>query len=247
LPGQRQYPQQLGSSGARLRASYDQAHTWKPSERFQHEWGIEVIGEDRNDVAVEARVNAWARSTSEAKELLRQITIDTSGESIRDNGPHFLFNKGYGINYKLHIPRHLSVDLKSMNGGIQIAHLDSNIGFDTTNGGVDLNDLAGDVHGQTVNGGLSIQLTGKRWQGKSLRAETTNGGVELGIPQDYSAHLETGTVNGGLEFNFPVTINGDLTRKHISLDLGGGGPTIHVETTNGGVSVSHKVESSESM
>src|ERR1700748_185688 len=75
--------------------------------------GIEVIGEDRNDIAVEARVIAWAGSTSEAKDVLRQITIETSGDSIRDNGPRFHWsNKGYGINYKLHVPRHLSVDLK---------------------------------------------------------------------------------------------------------------------------------------
>jgi DUF4097 and DUF4098 domain-containing protein YvlB len=209
--------------------------------------GIEVIGEDRNDVAVEARVTAWAGSASEAKDILRQIAIETSGDSIRDNGPRFHWgSKGYGINYKLHVPRHLSVDLKSMNGGIDIAHLDSTIRFDTTNGGVELADLAGDVHGQTVNGGLSIQLTGDRWRGKGLDAETTNGGVELGIPEGYSAHLETGTVNGGFEFAFPITLQGDI-KKHLSIDLGKGGPTIHAKTTNGGVSVSHKTNSGEAM
>jgi DUF4097 and DUF4098 domain-containing protein YvlB len=209
--------------------------------------GIEVIGEDRNDVAVEARVIAWAGSASDAKDVLRQIVIETSGDSIRDSGPRFHWgNKGYGVNYKLHVPRHLSVDLKSMNGGIDIAHLDSTIAFDTTNGGVDLNDLAGDVHGQTVNGGLSIQLTGDRWHGKGLNAETTNGGVELGIPEGYSAHLETGTVNGGFEFAFPITLQGDI-KKHLSMDLGSGGPTIHAETTNGGVNVSHKINNGEAM
>jgi DUF4097 and DUF4098 domain-containing protein YvlB len=206
--------------------------------------GIEVIGEDRSDIAVEARINAWASSSSEAKEIIGQVAIETSNNSIHDTGPSFHWsNKGYGINYKLHVPKHLSVDLKSMNGGIDIAHLDGNIAFDTTNGGVELNDLAGDVHGHTVNGGLSIQLTGNSWQGKGVRVETTNGGVELGIPQDYSAHLETGTVNGGLEFNFPVKVNGALNSKRLSLDLGSGGPTIHAETTNGGVSLSHKTES----
>lgn len=209
--------------------------------------GIQVIGEDRKDIAVEARVIAWAGSVSEAKDILRQVAIETSGDSIRDNGPHLHWgNKGYGINYKLRVPRHLSVDLKSMNGGIDIAHLDSTIGFNTTNGGVELNDLAGDVHGQTVNGGLSIQLTGDHWNGKGLNAETTNGGVELGIPEGYSAHLETGTVNGGFEFNFPITLQGDI-KKHLSMDLGNGGPTIHAETTNGGVSVSHKTSSGEAM
>lgn len=200
--------------------------------------GIRVIGEDRNNISVEARVYAWAGSPSEAKEILRQISIEAGGDSIRNNGPHFYFgNKGYAVDYKLRVPRSLAVALKSTNGGIRISHLNSDIGFETTNGGVDLEDLAGDVHGETTNGGLSVLLTGNRWNGKGLHAETTNGSVELYLPEGYSAHLETATVNGGFTFNVPLTFSGDV-KKHLSLDLGQGGPTIHVETTNGGVTVS---------
>ncbi|MGC1296384.1 MAG: hypothetical protein WA869_15225 [Alloacidobacterium sp.] len=210
--------------------------------------GIQVIGEDRPDIAIEARVSAWAGSLSEAKDILRQVSIETSGDSIRDSGPRFHFgSKGYGIDYKLHVPRGLSVDLKSTNGGINIAHLDSEVAFDTTNGGVQLTDVAGDVHGQTVNGGLSVELTGDRWRGKGLNAETTNGGIVLSVPEGYSAHLETGTVNGGVVLGFPVKVNGDLSKKHLSLDLGNGGPTIHVETTNGGVSIKHEKDTQASM
>src|SRR5271163_2677667 len=199
--------------------------------------GIEVSGEDRSDVVIEARVSAWANSEADARNILKQVSIETSGDSIRDNGPHFhLGSSGYGVNYRLRVPRKLGVDLKSENGGIDIAHLEGQIRFDTTNGGVDLNDLAGDVHGSTVNGGLDIALTGKSWSGQGLNAETTNGGVSLKIPSGYSAHLETGTVNGGISVNFPITIQGDI-KNRLSTNLGSGGPTIHAETTNGGVEI----------
>lgn len=201
--------------------------------------GIEVTGEDRSDVIVEARVEAWAGSEADAKDILRKVTIETSGDSIRDNGPHFhMGNTGYGVNYRLRVPRRLAVDLKSENGGIDIAHLEGDIHFDTTNGGVGLDDLAGDVHGSTVNGGLDISLTGDRWRGKGLSAETTNGGVSLKIPNQYSAHLETGTVNGGISLNFPITIQGEI-KNRLSTNLGSGGATIHAETTNGGVEINH--------
>jgi hypothetical protein len=199
--------------------------------------GIEVTGEDRSDVQIEARVEAWAGSESDARNILKQVTIETSGDNIRDSGPHFhLGNSGYGVNYRVRVPRQLAVDLKSENGGIEIANLDGEIRFDTTNGGVSLNDLAGDVHGSTVNGGLDITLSGKSWRGQGLNAETTNGGVTLRIPEHYSAHLETGTVNGGISLNFPVTIQGDI-KNRLSTNLGSGGPTIHAETTNGGVQI----------
>jgi len=199
--------------------------------------GIEVTGEDRNDVVIEARVQAWAGSEADAKGILKQIAIETSGDNIRDTGPHFhMGNTGYGVNYRIRVPRKLAVDLKSENGGIDIAHLEGDIHFDTTNGGVGLDDLAGDVHGSTVNGGLDIALTGDRWRGKGLSAETTNGGLSLKIPEHYSAHLETGTVNGGIEVNFPITVQGEI-KNRLSADLGGGGPTIRAETTNGGVEI----------
>jgi len=200
--------------------------------------GIEVTGEDRSDVLVEARVQAWSGSEADARNILKQVAIETSGDSIRDDGPHFhMGNSGYGVNYRLRVPRRLAVDLKSDNGGIDIAHLEGDIRFDTTNGGVGLDDLAGDVHGSTVNGGLDISLTGDRWRGQGLHAETTNGGVSLKIPSGYSAHLETGTVNGGISVNFPITIQGDI-KNRLSTNLGSGGPTIHAETTNGGVEIS---------
>ncbi len=199
--------------------------------------GIEVSGEDRSDVAVEARVQAWAGSEADARNILKQVTIETSGDNIRDNGPHSHWgNSGYGVNCRLRVPRKLAVDLKSENGGIDIAHLDGEIHFDTTNGGVGLKDLAGNVNGSTVNGGLDIALSGDRWQGKGLNAETTNGGVSLSIPGHYSAQLETGTVNGGIHVDFPITIQGDI-KNRLNTTLGSGGPTIHAETTNGGVEI----------
>ena len=144
--------------------------------------GIEIMGEDRTDVKIEARVQASAGSESDARKILQQVMIETSGDSIRDSGPHFhLGSSGYSVNYRVRVPRKLSVDLKSMNGGIEIAKLEGQIRFDTTNGGVDLKDLAGNVRGSTVNGGLDISLSGERWRGEGLNAETTNGGVTLKI------------------------------------------------------------------
>lgn len=202
--------------------------------------GIDVIGEDRNDVELEARVTTWAPSDSEAASLLRQVTIDTNDGDIRDHGPHpsFFGRDGYSIDYHLHVPEHVAADLHTMNGGIDLTRLNGSLHFDTTNGGVNLDQLAGDVEGHTVNGGLNITLAGDRWQGDGLRADTTNGGIDLRLPDHYSAHLETATVNGGISLNFPITVQGDI-KNHLTTDLGTGGPTIHVQTVNGGISISH--------
>ena len=107
------------------------------------------------------------------------------------------------------------------------------------NGGVHLTDVAGDVQGSTTNGGLHIELTGSSWDGEGLDVETTNGGVTIRVPEDYSARLETGTVNGGIDLDFPVTVQGRIGRR-LTTTLGDGGPTIRAFTTNGGVRVTRR-------
>lgn len=202
--------------------------------------GIEVTGENRQDVALEARVTAWAPTEAEASHLLSQIMIDTTNGDVHDSGPRpsFFGHSGYSIDYHLHVPEHIAADLHTTNGGIELTRLTGNLRFETTNGGVNLDQLSGDVEGHTVNGGLNISLAGDRWQGEGLHAGTTNGGVDMRIPDHYSAHLETATVNGGISVDFPVTIQGEI-KNHLNTDLGSGGPTIHVQTVNGGISISH--------
>jgi hypothetical protein len=93
------------------------------------------------------------------------------------------------------------------------------------------------VHGQTTNGGLHIELAGPRWDGQGMDVATTNGGVHLAVPENYSARLEGSTVNGGMHVDFPVTVQGKITHQ-ISTNLGAGGALLRVKTTNGGVHVS---------
>ena len=202
--------------------------------------GIEVIGEDRHDIALEARVIAQDSSKQDAEKLIKEIKILTDG-SIRAEGPSSgllssLFGGTWYVNFRLHVPRHLAAQLHSENGGIDIANIDGNISAHTTNGGLTLSDLGGKVHAITTNGGVDITLKGTQWHGEGLYAKSTNGGVNIKAPDNYSAHLVAATVNGGISVAFPITVHGSI-RNHIDTQIGQGGPIIQVETTNGGVSM----------
>ena len=63
------------------------------------------------------------------------------------------------------------------------------INADTTNGGLTLDDLGGEVQPRTVNGGLHVKLDGTQWRGGGLFAKSTNGGITVKAPDNYSAHL----------------------------------------------------------
>ena len=151
-------------------------------------------------------------------------------------GPATDNTKNWSVSFEIFVPRRADLNIKTYNGGIAITGVHGNIQFDAMNGGVSLKGLGGDVEGKTMNGGLNVDLAGDRWDGTKLDARTTNGGVNLTMPERYSAHFETATVNGRLNVDMPMTVRGEIGRK-LTTELGAGGPTIHVETTNGGVNV----------
>ena len=136
------------------------------------------------------------------------------------------------------VPEKSNLDLETLNGGISIEDVNGEIKAEAVNGGLKLAQLAGDVDVHTTNGGVSVELHGKKWQGKGLDASTTNGGVKVWIPENYNADLETGTVNGTVDFDFPIMVQGRIS-KSIRATLGDGGPKIRIVTTNGGVKLKH--------
>ena len=197
---------------------------------------ITISGWDRNEILVRARKQAWARSESDAREMLGGITIGRDGTIRADGRSNSARNTGWAVSYDISVPRKLDLDLETLNGSIRVADVNGRVTFDATNGSVTLENMAGDVRGETTNGSMNVVLTGTKWDGAGLDVRTTNGSVRLTIPDGFNARLETGTTNGGMNFDFPITIQGQVSRR-ITTDLGSGGPPVRAVTTNGSVSV----------
>lgn len=199
--------------------------------------GVAVTGSERSDVMIQAMVQARAETEVRAREIAGEVAIRTDGGTIRAEGPKAGEDESWSVSFRLSAPARTDLSLETLNGGIGIEGVSGNLEFRAVNGGVRLVDVSGYVSGSTTNGGLSIELTGDGWEGEGLDVRTTNGGVELRIPEGYSARLETGTVNGRLDIGFPVTVQGRLD-KMLTTELGSGGKLIRARTTNGGVKIS---------
>lgn len=199
--------------------------------------GVSVKGGDGTEVTVRACVNSWAKTDAEAQAIARNITISQSGLIKADNGSD---ENNWGVSFQVTVPRNHDLKLTAKNGGISISGVDGDLYFDTVNGGISLYDVAGDVRGKTTNGGLHVKLAGSSWRGAGLDVITTNGGVNLSLPEGYAANVETGTVNGGYKTDFPA-LNVERTERwkavKVNTPLNGGGAPIKVITTNGGVNI----------
>ncbi len=195
--------------------------------------GIRIHGWDNQDVLVKACIHASASTVEDAGALLKEVKIVRGPGDLRPDGPSSSDSKHWDVSYEIWMPNQSNVQAHAINGGITIESLDGQIRFRTQNGGVSLVDVAGDVDGSTQNGGVTVLLNGSTWHGAGLDVKTQNGGVNVSVPEGYSAQVEASTVNGGMHVDFPVQLNG----KTISFNLGSGGPTVRTTTVNGGVTI----------
>lgn len=200
--------------------------------------GISVKGWTRNDILVRAQVRTAAPSESEASLLAAQVSLQAAAGRIAAAGPVASDQSHWSVSYEVFVPQQSDLSLTTHNGGIGVSDVQGQIEFQAQNGGIHLARLGGAVKGGTQNGGLHIELAGNRWNGQGLDVRSVNGGVHLAMPSNYSAHLEAGTTNGRVSSEVPELATPNEKRpKQIGVDLGGGGPTLRVITTNGSVHI----------
>ena len=202
--------------------------------------GISVTGWDRNQIRVTAKVQAWSRRGEDSESIAQGVMVRAEDGLIEAEGPRFDGRRnraGWSVSYRIMVPNDSDLDLESMNGGISVEQINGQIRIATLNGGLNLEDVSGEVRGRTTNGGIDVVVGGSRWNGTSLDVQTTNGGVELTLPDGFQADLEVGTTNGTFRIDFPITVQGRIDRRHLRTELNGGGPMVRAITTNGSVVV----------
>jgi hypothetical protein len=200
--------------------------------------GVIVESWPGSEIEVEARIQAEGESAGRASEIARSIDVRHNGNSLVPTGPEMDRQESWSVVYYVKVPRTMDLDLKTINGPIGVRNMRSHIIARTTNGPVSLTDVGGDVKANSGNGPISVRLSGTRWEGAGLDAETGNGPVTLSIPDDYNADLEAGTTNG--PFNTDIALNVRVIGRrttHINTKLGDGGAPVRVVTTNGPISI----------
>jgi len=198
--------------------------------------GVSVHGWTRNEVQVVAMVQVHDQDGGDPRAIARQINVVANGSEIHAEGPTEGRHQSWSVSYEIYAPRATALALTAMNGGISVESIESRMELSTVNGGISLSDVNGDIRGNTTNGGITASLNGSTFRGAGLDLRTSNGGVRVTLPSNFSANLEAETVNGSMNVDFPITIQGRLS-KRLSTQIGNGGPTIRAVTTNGSVTI----------
>ena len=201
---------------------------------------------DGAEVVVEGRRTAKGRSDEAAKELLAKLEIreEVSDQNVRvESRPPRLnggFN-GHEIEWTIKVPKGLTVDLRTVNGGVRIDGLSGEIHAKTTNGGVKgIGIIPTVIEASSVNGGVTFELASPLDATDSVQLETVNGGAELTMPSESKATITARCVNGGvhvdgLDISKDEQGNDFERKRRLNGTMNGGGARVELSTTNGGV------------
>lgn len=203
---------------------------------------------DGNEVIVEGQRTAKARSDEAAKEMLAKLEIrEEVGEStvrVESRPPRLSGFSGHEIEWTIKVPKGVTLDVRTTNGGVHLYRLSNDIHAKTTNGGVKGEGIIpGAIEASAVNGGVEFSLASPLDSTDSVDLETVNGGVSLDLPSESKATIAARCVNGGvkvedLDIAREEQANDFDKRRRLNGTMNGGGATVKMNTTNGGVRLS---------
>lgn len=210
---------------------------------------ITVRAWDQPRIRVHAVKHVESRDGDAARDAMKALTIAVSqpngGLTIdtkypKHNDGIFEWIAGTSVNitvtYEVMVPRSMDLKIENTNGAIAASDVLGSHRIETTNGRITLARCAGDLNAETTNGTIEAELTTVT-TGRGIRLETTNGGIHARLPRTLAARIDAANTNGSIESDLPVAVSGVHGKHELRGTLNGGGPELHLRTTNGSIHI----------
>jgi hypothetical protein len=200
---------------------------------------IEVEPADGPEVEIRAERIARAATDAGARELLPRIIIkeDISPDRVSiqtERMSGIMIGAAFEVRYHVRAPKNAFVHVTNTNGQVALTGLAGKVTAETTNGAVTARGLTGGVKARSTNGLVNIDLASIGTE--PISAKTTNGAVVLSLPENAKADVTASWTNGGIKVAPELKVEEtERSRRRFEGRLNGGGTSIELQTTNGGI------------
>jgi hypothetical protein len=139
-------------------------------------------------------------------------------------------------------------------GGIEISNVQGTLRASTSGGGIRIDGVTGDLHASTSGGGVTINDAGGRVEAHSSGGpvtarfvagnnkggvlSTSGGGVRAEVDPKVALSIDASSSGGGVTADLPITVQGKISNDSLRGDLNGGGATLRLRSSGGGVRLS---------
>jgi DUF4097 and DUF4098 domain-containing protein YvlB len=225
---------------------------------------IHVTGGSGSDIQVKVEEHIRAETQSDLDRGKKEVTLDMTQEGnavkVIENGP---FRSHNGIDWdsnrmrytitfdcEIEVPAGAQLDLKELNGAIDVKNASGNYNVHTLNGGVNMEGIGGSGAVKTLNGRVKVAFT--RNPTKESSFDTLNGAIDVYFQPSLNAEIEFKTLHGGVYSDFDVTTvpfllkAGGSTRSvyhaggNMKVRAGSGGTALTFRTLNGAIRLHSK-------
>lgn len=160
-----------------------------------------------------------------------------------EDGFHMHGRRGYrdrdyddvSIDIEVKLPKGMVVDAHSVSGNVSVVGAEGNVRAGSVSGDVRMEALrASSVRASSVSGDVTVgvqELTGDG----PLQFTSVSGNVTAELPKGIDADVTMRTVSGHMDSDFPLTLNGRVSRNSLEARIGRGGRELRVSTVSGNV------------
>jgi len=176
---------------------------------------------------------------------IRVESIEGSARLISSNGTI----RGSGIRG--------SIDASTSNGAIELLDINGGMMLRTSNGTIRAENVRGSFEAHTSNGAIrarldevppaspirasssngAVELTLPNYKGNDVRANTSNSSITLRLPAAIDAQLRAATSNANVQTDYEVAMRGTLSKNRIEGKIGNGGALIDLTSSNGAIRI----------
>lgn len=103
----------------------------------------------------------------------------------------------------------------------------------TGSGSIDLQGVAGSLRAKAGSGRIVIQGS----QEGDWKINTGSGSVKIDLPDDAAFQLDAESSSGGITVDFPVTVQGKISKRYLRGDVRGGENLLKIDTGSGSIKI----------
>ena len=194
-----------------------------------------------------------AGGSIEVTDISAPALLDTSGGSIRAKGirGELSADTSGGSIQVDDVEGNVSADTSG--GSITVRGVRGAVKADTSGGGITIEDVTGDIEADTSGGSIKIAEAGARVRaetsGGPIRVSfapgnaaggslsTSGGGITVELDPSVGLDIDASASGGSVDVDIPVMVQGTVSRSALSGKVGGGGETLRLRSSGGGVSI----------
>jgi hypothetical protein len=195
---------------------------------------ITIEATDGSEIQVSATRVAKAPTEEAAKAAAEKVQINEKVSDDRvelDSATGSQMTSGQRVDYDIKVPRSINLAVKVTNSKVDVKSVTGTVKVQATNGEILVDQAEQGVEITTVNGRVVLNLA--KIGADGVRVNSTNGEIEVGVPSGGKATFAARVTNGEVEVQGLQLQTSEHRRRRLDATLGGGGPEIRLDATNG--------------